>query len=80
VAREGAADGVGQAEVDRPAERDADDEHHEDHRGRDEGGREHPALLEEVAPPAFPGRDCGRFHAAAILKYGSPWPRSSSRA
>ena len=55
VAGQRPADRVGEAEVDRPDERDADDERHEDDGRRDQQRREDAAALESV-PPATTGR------------------------
>ena len=87
VAGERPADRVGEAQVDRPDERDAHDERHEDDRRGDEQGREDAAALESV-PPA----PSSRFHprrlrlhetgadASRFRPRRQTWPRSPSRA
>ena len=53
--RQRAADGVGQAQVDRPAERHADDEDDVDDGRGDEERREHAAILERTPPATCAG-------------------------
>src|SRR5206468_9549291 len=68
VAVERASEGVGQAEVDSPAERHADDERHEHHGGGDEERCEDATVLEDTPPTTCAGTPAGsglRVHPTA---------------